>query len=109
MDDLVWSHLKKTIARRAFELALGREFEAVMREAKERAARAKEPDDLWDLERFLTQTRKEIDSKYDYRYSVLIFVFSRLIVEGRLSEQELGGLRQDKLDAIRHILAFAAR
>ena len=27
-----------------------------------------EPADLWDLEHYLTQRRKEIDRKYDYEY-----------------------------------------
>jgi hypothetical protein len=38
--------------------------------------------DLWDLEHYLTQRRKEIDRKYDYRYSQLTHVFGRLLHEG---------------------------
>lgn len=33
--------------------------------------------DLWDLEHYLTQRRKEIGRKYDYRYSRLAQVFGR--------------------------------
>ena len=57
--------------------------------------------DLWDLESFLTQSRKEIDRKYDYRYSVLTLVFGKLIREGRLREEELHGLADDKIASIR--------
>src|SRR6266446_5832041 len=49
--------------------------------------------DLWDLEHYLTESRKRIDRTYDYRYSVLTDVFGRLIREGCLSEKELQGSR----------------
>jgi hypothetical protein len=41
-----------------------------MRQAK----MIEQPSDLWELERYLTERRKEIDSRYDYRYSVLLNV-----------------------------------
>jgi hypothetical protein len=62
--------------------------------------------DLWDLEHYLTQRRKEIDSKYDYRYSQLTHIFGRLLHEGRLSEEELRGLREDKMESIRSFAKF---
>ena len=51
------------------------------------------------MEHYLTERRKEIDRKYDYRYWQL--VFGRLLHEGRLREKELRGLREDKLKSIR--------
>jgi len=101
MRDLKWSATEKAIARRAFDSALQRELDAVIQEAKERAARVSQPADLWELEHWLTQRRKEIDRTYDYRYSVLPLVFRNLIRDGRLSEQELQGLAEDKLAYIR--------
>jgi len=71
-----------------------------MIEAKKRAAKIQQPSDLWELERYLTERRTKIDRQYEYKYSVLIFVFGNLIRQGRLTEQELQGLNQDKLDAI---------
>jgi hypothetical protein len=56
--------------------------------------------DLWDLEHYLTQRRKEIDRKYDYRYPQLTQVFGRLLYEKRLRQEELRGLREDKLEPI---------
>ena len=35
------------------------------------ADKIEQPTDLWDLEHYLTESRKKIDRKYDYRYSVL--------------------------------------
>jgi hypothetical protein len=62
--------------------------------------------DLWDLEHYLTERRKEIDRKYDYRYSQLTHIFGRLLHEGRLSEEELRGLREDKMESIRSFAKF---
>ena len=61
------------------------------------------------LGKLLTQYRKEIDRKYDYRYSRLTHVFGKLLHEGRLREEELRGLREDKLEAIRSCAEFLAR
>lgn len=76
--DLKWSTAEKAIARKAFDLALQRELDAVIREAKNRAANINQPSELWDLERYLTQRRKDIDRLHDYRYSVLPLVFRNL-------------------------------
>jgi hypothetical protein len=62
--------------------------------------------DLWDLEHYLTERRKEIDRKYDYRYSQLTHVFGRLLYENRLTEEDLRGLREDKLKSIRSLAKF---
>ena len=59
------------------------------------------PDDLWDLERYLTQRRKDIDRRYDFRTSRLTQVFGILLSEHRISEEELRGLGEDKRKAIR--------
>jgi photoprotection regulator FRP-like protein len=60
------------------------------------------------MEHYLTQRRKEIDRKYDYRNSQLTHVFGRLLHESRLSEDELRGLREDKLKLIRSFTKFLA-
>jgi hypothetical protein len=107
--DLKWSHTEKQIARKAFELALDREFRSVIRRAKDMAGQIEQPTDLWDLEHYLTESRKRIDRTYDYRYSVLTDVFGRLVREGRLSEDELQGLGEDKLQSIRSYARLLAK
>jgi hypothetical protein len=94
------------IARTAFDAALGRELHEVIQEAKKMASQIQRSSDLWDLEHYLTQRRKEIDRKYDYRYSRLTQVFGRLLYEKRLCEEELRGLREDKLKPIRSFAKF---
>ena len=102
MREMSWSPKEKAIARRAFDRALHRELEATIQEGKQMAERIKEPDELWELERHLTQRRKEIDAKYEYKYSVLLLVLSELVREGRISLDELRGLSEDKLRCARH-------
>jgi hypothetical protein len=49
-----------------------------MRKTKQMASQIKEPADGWELEHHLTERRKEIDHKYNYRYSQLTKVFGSL-------------------------------
>ena len=106
MRDWHWSPAEKAVAHRAFDLALHKELEAVLHQARKRAAEATEASDLWKLEAWLGHRRREIDSKYDFRYSVLPMVFGGLLHEGSISEDDLRGLGQEKLDAIRRIASF---
>ena len=76
MYELKWSHAEKTVARRAFDLALDKELEALLQEAKGRVARI------------------------DYRYSILPLVFAQLLRDGHLTEDDLHGLGREKLDLI---------
>jgi hypothetical protein len=94
--------------RKAFDAALKRELHEVIQEAKQMASQIQQPSDLWDLEHYLTERRKEIDREYDYRYSQLTHVFGKLLQERRLGEEELRGLREDKLKSIRSFAKFLA-
>ena len=80
-NEPIWSRSEKAIARKAFDAALGRELHEVIQQAKKMANEIQQSSDLWDLERYLTERRKEIDRKYDYRYSHLAHVFGRLLHE----------------------------
>jgi Photoprotection regulator fluorescence recovery protein len=107
-NEPTWSKSEKAIARTAFDAALQRELQDVMRKTKQMANQIKEPADVWELEHYLTERRKEIDRKYDYRYSQLTHVFGRLLYEKRLRQEELRGLREDKLKPIRSFAKFLA-
>ncbi|MGA8439740.1 MAG: hypothetical protein WB762_19315 [Candidatus Sulfotelmatobacter sp.] len=99
---------EKAIARTAFDAALGRELHEVIQKAKQMANKIQQSSDLWDLEHYLTERRKDINRKYDYRYSQLRHVFGRLLYEGRVSEEEPRGLQEDKLKSIRSVAKFLA-
>ena len=107
-NEPTWSKSEKAIARTAFDAALARELQEVIQEAKRTANGIQKSSDLWELEHYLTERRKEIDRKYDYRYSQLTCVFGRLLYENRLSEEDLRGLREDKLKSIRSLAKFLA-
>jgi len=87
---------RRSLAEPSPELSSGN-----LRWSWEATEMAGQPSDLWDLESYLTQSRKEIDRKYDYRYSALTLVFGKLIREGRFSEEELHDLAEDKIASIR--------
>src|ERR1700692_3145762 len=98
-NEPIWSRSEKTIARKAFDAALGRELHEVVNKIQQSS-------DLWDLAHYLTERRKEINRKYDYRYSQPTHVFGRLLYEKRLREDELRGLREDKLNSIHSLAKF---
>ena len=96
-----WSTAERVIARKAFDSALQSELRALIAEVKRKAQRIKDPAELWDLEEFLAKRRAQINRDYDYRYSVLPRVFGMLIGKGKLAEQQLRGLSEEKLELIR--------
>jgi len=104
--ELRWSRAERKIARRAFDHALKQELQEVIQAARQMAADLKEPSGLWKLEEYLTQRRKEINRKYEFRGSMLRFVFGTLLHEGRLTEEQLRGLDQDKLNEFRSYADF---
>lgn len=60
------------------------------------------------IEHHLTRRRKEIDAKYEFKYSVLLLVFGDLVREGRITLDELHGLAEDKLCIVRGHARLAA-
>jgi hypothetical protein len=105
MYDFSWSPSEKKIARRAYDLARESRLAKLMTEFKAKAAAATAPSDIWAIEEYLRQQRREIDDTFDYRYSRLPLVFARLIREGDLDEAQLSGLAEDKLEIIRRFLS----
>jgi hypothetical protein len=91
MRDLKWSTSEKIVARKVFDQALHAELREIIHEAKNMAASMEEVSEVWNSQRWLTHGRVEIRRKYDYRYSVLPFVFATLVKEGRISENDLYG------------------
>jgi len=105
-NEPIWSMSEKALARKAFDAALKRELHELMQEAKQMANRINEPADLWNLEHYLTQRRKNIDRKYDTRGSRLKDVLGRLLYENRLNEEDLRGLQEEQMKSIRSFAQF---
>ena len=100
MNHEKWSKAEKAAAGRAFENAYERECSEIINKLRVMASEADESDDVWRVHDFLAEKRKEMDDKYDYRYSVLILVFARLLREGWITADDLEGLKQDKITRI---------
>jgi hypothetical protein len=107
MHELSWSKREKQIAHAAFEQALEREAAALLAEVRTKAQTLTEVADLWQLEQFLRDKRRAFEQRYDYRYSVLLYVFADLIQAGWLSLDELAGLADDKRARVAALLEFA--
>jgi hypothetical protein len=101
MRGFSWSPAEKKIARAAFDRAYERECTSIADEVQSMLRSAGDSQVIWRLEEYLHNRRREIDQKYDYRYSVLMLVLTRLYHEGLLTDDDLAGLRADKLELIR--------
>ena len=103
MREFTWSATQKKAARAAFDLALARELKSIRQEAEAKLRNAPDDRSVWLLHGYLSEKRQEIDQKYDYRYSVLMLVFHRLVLEGWLTEDELVGIGVEKVEVIRRV------
>jgi hypothetical protein len=106
VSDRIWSEGEKEVAQVAFNRAYEREIAALIAEVRDRASTISAIDELWQLHDFLSARRHQIDGKYDYDYSSLLFVFAKLIDEGWLHLNEMEGLDRDKLSKIAAIASM---
>jgi hypothetical protein len=104
--DFKWSGSEKKIAQRAFEAARESVLAGIMAEFKAKAAAAATVVEMWAVEDYLRDSRQQVQELLDYRYSVLLMVFARLIREGHMDEGQLAGLAAEKLEMIRQILSL---
>ena len=95
-----WSKTEKKAARKAFDLALEREFADIRAKAREMLDTPDAPRIIWKVRRYLNERAEFVDRVYDYRYSVLGDVFALLVGRGTLAPQELEGLAPEKIARI---------
>ena len=106
MRDFTWSHGEKKVAKRVFEAALEREMSALRGQVEGLLAADSKSEVVWEAHNLLSRRRREIDQKYDYRYSVLIQVLARLVSEDLIDTSELAGLNEEKIGAIETLASF---
>jgi len=99
--DQQWSSQEEKIAQEAFNKAYKREIAALMQEVERRAKQAEAPEDLWHLHDLLSAKRHEIDGKYHYDTSSILFILAELVQGGWLQLEELEGLEKDKVSKIK--------
>jgi hypothetical protein len=61
---------------------------------------------MWSVQEYLAEARRQIDTKYDFRYSQLLIVFGRLLREKRVEEGDLTGLSDEKLRYVRSVASL---
>ena len=106
MQEFTWSPTQKKAARAAFDLGSGKRIEGIRQEADRILRNSAEDGVVWKVHDYLSKKRQEIDEKYDYRYSVLILVFVRLVSEGWLRLEDLSGIGSEKVDVIRKVISL---
>jgi hypothetical protein len=107
-----WTAAEKKVTRRAFDLALERHLSAITAQAKRMMANVADPSELWQVETYLTESRKTVNRIFQFRYSDLLRVFSTVMLDGWLTEADLVGLQPEKIaditrgaESLRRILA----
>lgn len=98
--ETTWSAAEKKVARRAFRAAYIRQCTTIAETAKRMLGPPSPPEEIWQLHNYLSRERRNVDLKYDFRYSVLISVFAQLLREGWLKMGDLEGLEADKIEQI---------
>jgi hypothetical protein len=100
VNEIDWSLSEMHIAEEAYKKAYERETAALIEVVCQRATAIAKLEDMWLLNDLLSAKRHEIDGKYDFKYSILVFVFADLVKQGWLNIIELDGLSPDKLAKI---------
>ncbi|SRR5216683_8258083 len=100
-NEVTWTAIEKKTARRAFDKAFERHCATISAEARRMLESATAPSDIWRVQEYLSEHRKTVDRIYQYRYSDLLLVFSRLMRDGWLAEADLAGLQQEKIARIK--------
>jgi hypothetical protein len=103
---ITWSTAETRIARSAFELAYQRQCMAIREQVKKIIVTAPDPSDIWQVHDYLSEQRKIVGQTFDYRYSVLLEVFSKLLRDGWLTDADLLGLREDKIATIKRLASL---
>ena len=91
---------EEKIAKQALQKAYEREISALMMNVRDRANSLNKIEDLWDLHDLLSTKRYEIDGKYAYNSSSIVFDFASLIKEKWLTFEDLQGLPSEMLSKI---------
>lgn len=100
MSDITSSETEEKIAKQALQTAYDRETSALIANIRDHADSITELEDLWYLHDLLSTKRYEIDGKYTYDASSIVFDFANLVKEGWLNLEDLQGLKPEMLSKI---------
>jgi hypothetical protein len=97
---LEWTDQEQRVARHAFDKAHARAVAGIIRTVQLQASCLNTAEECWKLHDFLSIQRHEIEGRFDFRLSGLLFVFASLVKDGLLQLDELQGLQPDKLNKV---------
>lgn len=100
MSEAKLSATEEKIAKQGLETAYERETSALIALVGSRASSITELEDLWALHDLLSSKRYEIEGKYTYNCSTIVFDLALLVKEGWLHLDELKGLKSEMLSKI---------
>ena len=97
-----WNTKEKKQARTLYELAKQRDYERLMTNVKKRVP--KQPEDVWQLQKYLNEQTKEFNRVYQFRYGYILETFAYLARKGILKKEELESLGEEKSRYINDLL-----
>ena len=97
-----WTPAERKAARAILDAELSRDLGAIRANVEGVLRTSTDSGAVWTVHDYLTETREQIDWKYDYRYrySGLMTVLGRLYAEGWISEAELSTLGAEKAERV---------
>ena len=95
-----WTTAEQALAQAVFDRAMAREVESLIGDLHAKIATLSRSEEVWQLHDFLSIRRHEIEGRFDFRLSGLLFVFASFLKDGLVSIEELEGLSPDKLAKI---------
>jgi len=99
--DKQWSPAEKMAARRIFDLAVANAQKDVLRRHSEK--RIISADDLWKYELEIREWRREVQTTLQFTYSTLPICFGLCLRKGWLTESNLSGLCEERIDRIKKV------
>jgi len=101
-----WSNTEKILAREAYDRAYERECTKILEKVRGMLSGMEDSKDIWKIYDYLKKNRRDMDSKYDYRYLILIIVLGKLMKDGLIFDSDIDKLSQDKIDAIKRVASI---
>jgi hypothetical protein len=95
-----WSKKEKEISRKIFDSAYQKEYDSIRNTVLKMTKENDKLNEIWKIGNYIYEKRKEIDHKYDYRYSILLHVFGQLLSEHWFKIEDLDGLDEEKIKRI---------
>lgn len=105
-DEFTWSKKEKELARKLFDTAYEREMIQIKNHILDLLSKNNNPKDVWKIHDYLSIKREETDIKYDYRYSMLLKVFSILYEENIITDEDIVGFSNNKITQIIEMANF---